>query len=1241
MSELFRKIEEAARLGKKKGRSGRLVPNRSELFPPRPNPLPPSDKRWDEGLEGIRQIKAALASGKKEFSALSDTEKAVWRHYFSRELTALLKGMKQFQSYAKTPEEERHGLLKTAIGAAGLAAGLTGAGHALKGTVAAAERADIARNAVNRVVRAQRNAKAAAMGVAAEKAKGAKTAAKARYKAGNASFKKAASNPNLSKGEKAAFKRAQTRWQEANPNNEFETVIVQNQKRDALSKIRDAASLAASVGSLGLLGYVGYRGHGLYKKVSKEIPKVAATFHEHAPAVAAHAKETMSKVSSAADAIKATAASVKNGPIADGAPNVLKRDKKAFSDERKHSVLLPLIGGAAIGAGAVAIPQVARAARRVEKVAKTNLRKAGNVAESVGRTQDNVKHSTSIYADLGRIYGEAKGGIYNILHPINTWKETKAGFKAGMKGKKSYATRPRPDWALSAKLKIKELAEDFRRYEDGVPFNGRVAHDRFIKTIHEGDLDRRDRNIVHAAVAGGLAGALVRGRKPVLNKVAIGAALGAGGVIAVRGATNHSRDIYGDRPRWAKQAENIPALAGTAAIAGLAAKRAKLFARKNMVRALANPHFFEKQSNPTIKAAILGGSTGAILGAIPGLKMKSTLAGTLTSIGRGAALGGSLAGGGTAIGTAILGKPKNHEGAPVTKRAALGGAIVGGILGGTGVVAARKFPASVKWTGINLDKLANPKTGWRPAAFMKKAPLPLAAAAGAGAGAVVGGSHAADEGQEVDTVNSLQGKKKFFEEFRGYSPYDDVADARKQAFHASGVTAAVGMAAAAGLGYRGGSKAQFARTASRVKKSFKETKTAKASARAWRFASQQDSQRASRAEAQARDWENKYRNASSSSKGASNSSRQGPPPRHRAKGPTNPHAGTAKAEKWEKWQSMKRTASESNHEGERTAAQAAADKWQKKYNLARKIKTTLKEFGFYNQPRRAGEQVGTDKNNNPRYSRERGTFASPVRSAYGVEGDLLSNQDGTMPTFGQAQMIRGFYNEGKGIHKWGTRAARLAGDTGDVFAGNPRKRDASGRPQKREWEKSWFKNAAGAAAAGGALAGGAFVTNNTAWGRKNIQGRLKKIIRSAAKRGYRIFSSKVKPHFFDEWAAYNGWDVRDPRGRSARVFAPGSRARYRREKEWHEKKENRDLLWKVTAGTAGIGGAAVGILAARKHAGLPVNPFRTGGAKGVFDMKGNPVSAKAGPRYRSSVFPPGHPEEAKESIRKNGFHVVK
>jgi hypothetical protein len=67
---------------------------------------------------------------------------------------------------------------------------------------------------------------------------------------------------------------------------------------------------------------------------------------------------------------------------------------------------------------------------------------------------------------------------------------------------------------------------------------------------------------------------------------------------------------------------------------------------------------------------------------------------------------------------------------------------------------------------------------------------------------------------------------------------------------------------------------------------------------------------------------------------------------------------------------------------------------------------------------------------------------------------------------------------------------------------------------------------------------------------------------------------------FDEVAADAGWDVRDPRGKSARVFAPGSRQRQRREKQWHEEVSNERKLWKVgmltAAVAAGAGGAAIG-----------------------------------------------------------------
>jgi hypothetical protein len=67
---------------------------------------------------------------------------------------------------------------------------------------------------------------------------------------------------------------------------------------------------------------------------------------------------------------------------------------------------------------------------------------------------------------------------------------------------------------------------------------------------------------------------------------------------------------------------------------------------------------------------------------------------------------------------------------------------------------------------------------------------------------------------------------------------------------------------------------------------------------------------------------------------------------------------------------------------------------------------------------------------------------------------------------------------------------------------------------------------------------------------------------------------------YDPYYGAPGWDVRDARGKSARVFAPGSRKRIRREKTWTEKKENRDKLavaGAVLAAGAGLaGGYALG-----------------------------------------------------------------
>lgn len=90
----------------------------------------------------------------------------------------------------------------------------------------------------------------------------------------------------------------------------------------------------------------------------------------------------------------------------------------------------------------------------------------------------------------------------------------------------------------------------------------------------------------------------------------------------------------------------------------------------------------------------------------------------------------------------------------------------------------------------------------------------------------------------------------------------------------------------------------------------------------------------------------------------------------------------------------------------------------------------------------------------------------------------------------------------------------------------------------------------------------------------NLSRRKWKCVGSVSKRSFSTPAARV--YQFDDNAYDAGWDVRDPRGRSARVFAPGARKRDRREKRWHEKAENERKLWKTAVVTAGIAGLAGG-----------------------------------------------------------------
>jgi hypothetical protein len=159
---------------------------------------------------------------------------------------------------------------------------------------------------------------------------------------------------------------------------------------------------------------------------------------------------------------------------------------------------------------------------------------------------------------------------------------------------------------------------------------------------------------------------------------------------------------------------------------------------------------------PYAGAAASGAVSGGALGALPLLKRGTSIATGLKSIGTGAAAAAALVGGGAYVGSKILGPVKDDEGAGFTKRAALGGTLAGAAAGGAGVLAARLVKRKLPIIGSPAAGLAKAAEEWRPAAAIAKSPLPVAVAGGAVAGGVLGGSHAADEGQQVDSIRNLR-----------------------------------------------------------------------------------------------------------------------------------------------------------------------------------------------------------------------------------------------------------------------------------------------------------------------------------------------------------------------------------------------------------------------------------------------------------------------------------------------------
>jgi hypothetical protein len=148
-------------------------------------------------------------------------------------------------------------------------------------------------------------------------------------------------------------------------------------------------------------------------------------------------------------------------------------------------------------------------------------------------------------------------------------------------------------------------------------------------------------------------------------------------------------------------------------------------------------------------AAASGAVSGAALGLTPILKKGVKLRTALKSAATLGAASAGIVGGGAFIGSQIIGSPRPDEGSAFTRRAAIGGAIVGGVLGAGGVIAARKVPLLRK-------SMATLGKEWRPISAIQKASLPAAIAGGVGAGAVYGGAQGLDEGQQVDSIRNVR-----------------------------------------------------------------------------------------------------------------------------------------------------------------------------------------------------------------------------------------------------------------------------------------------------------------------------------------------------------------------------------------------------------------------------------------------------------------------------------------------------
>lgn len=213
------------------------------------------------------------------------------------------------------------------------------------------------------------------------------------------------------------------------------------------------------------------------------------------------------------------------------------------------------------------------------------------------------------------------------------------------------------------------------------------------------------------------------------------------------------------------------------------------------------------------------------------------------------------------------------------------------------------------------------------------------------------------------------------------------------------------------------------------------------------------------------------------------------------------------------------------------------------------------------------------------------------------------------------EVRKSFVRQAKSVNKWGGRAVRAGKDLKDVIQKKPRQKDSAGREKKREWEKSYVKDAL----ATGATTAGLFVAARHVRNSPKTQAKIMKVtdaVQEAGRKGMKIAAkyamSELRPGMIHEFVSVTDdsgrqvFRVEDARGNSARIHSGDKPKRDRRPKRWHEKVENERKL--AGAAVLAAGGTGVLVGANGKEVGRRIGSSKFGTA--VKDrFKAKPVEA--------------------------------